>query len=349
MAKNAKGTEKLKILYLRDFLLSSSDAKHPVTMNDIMDELESHNITADRKSIYRDIALLGRGREFVSEDRECDEDDFVPGYGMDIVAHGGRYYVRERFFSLQELKLLVDMVESSSNIPKETADALVGKLQAQTSSHESRYLQRHVGVRNQVKTLNEQFQLNADCIFEAMRSSRSIRFRYFQYNMNRRHELKHSGAIYEVSPFALVWVDQNYYMIAYSHKTSDIRNYRVDRMTDVRVTRNGRQGSELYHKTIGSGLPEYINKVFHMYSGHLTEVRIKFHRRLIDTVIDRFGEQITLIPEDSQHFSVKTELAVSPQFYGWLAGFGEDAELVFPLSEREKMKEHLKKSLARYE
>lgn len=349
MAKNGKGTEKLKILYLKDFLLSASDEHHPVTMNDIKEELESHNIYADRKSIYRDIAILGKGRSLSNEDEECDEDDLIPSYGMDIVSHGGRYYVKERFFSLQELKLLVDMVESSSNIPKETADSLVGKLQAQTSRHESRYLQRHVCVRNQVKTLNEQFQLNADCIFEAIRGNRAIKFKYLQYNMNRKHELRHSGAVYEVSPFALVWVDQNYYMIAYNHKTSDIRNYRVDRMTEVRVLKNTRQGSEIYRRTIGSGLPEYINKVFHMYSGHLTELRIKFHKRLIDTVIDRFGEQVSLIPEDAEHFSVKAEVSVSPQFYGWLAGFGEDAELVFPISEREKMKEHLKKSLARYE
>ena len=350
MPKNAK--EKLKTLYLMDYLLEHTDEQHPTTVQALIDFLNcEHNITAERKSIYRDLKLLGP-KPVLNEDysdfydeEDAEEDD---SYGLDIVSKNGKYYIGKRYFSLQEVKLLIDFIESSNSIPQAIADKLIKKIKTLVSEHDRAKLVRHVDVRNQVKHLNEQFQQNADKVFEAINTGKTLRFQYFGYNVKKEKELRHGGKTYLVSPYSLVWVDQNYYMLSYNHEAKQIRTYRVDRMTRVTLAKNPREGSKAYQNLIGGNLPGYINKVFHMYSGEMKIVQMRFHKSLVDTVIDRFGENVMLHPDSDDHFTVSTEVSISPQFYGWLAGFGGYAELLAPPDEREKMAQHLHSAVALY-
>ena len=334
--------QKLKIMYVRDFLLENTDPKHPVTVKEIIDDLyDSHGIVAGRKSIYNDLRLLGT-------EKPDEEDTLEDVYGLDIVKKKDRYYIRNREFSLQEIKLLVDMVESSSNIPESMADSLNDKLKNQLSVHSRKHLERHIDIRNQVKELNEEFQKNADAVFEAIKQDKVLNFKYFKYNVEKKKELKHNGLVHVVSPFALVWADQNYYMLGYNHKENEIRAFRVDRMTGVTLTDEPRKGKKEFDKLTDGNLSAYINKLFHMFIGDLKHVTMRFDERLADTVVDRFGEDVMMHPDGKGCFSVTAEVAVSPQFYGWLAGFGSMAELVAPQSVRTGMKEHLEKAAALY-
>lgn len=343
-----KTGDKLKILLIKDYLTELSDEDHPISVAQIIDRLlDDYAIEAERKSIYRDLKLLGR-KELSDDDDENSDDDFVQSYGMDIRRKNKMYYLGERAFTLQEIKLLVDMVESSSNIPYSTAKQLLEKLRGQVSVHNRRHLERHVDIRNQVKTLNEQFQKNADVVFDAMNNDYNIVFQYFSYDINKKKSLRNKGKSYSVSPFALVWVDQNYYMIGYNLELHGIRTYRVDRMTRVMTISGPRSGKQEYEKLVSGNLSSYINKVFHMYIGEVKLVTMRFDRALIDTVIDRFGEDVMLHPDGEKHFTVTTEVAVSPQFRGWLAGFGPMAELVAPRDEREEMIRQLQETMQLY-
>ena len=351
--------EKLKTLFLMDYLLEQSDKDHPVTVKDMIDFLLlEHGISAARKSIYRDLKILGLRKKSCVNSPDTGVDEFEYGedeypsdtetYGLDIVKKKDRYYIDKRYFTLQEVKLLVDMVESSTNIPTDIADQLLEKIRSQVSVHNRKQLERHVDVRNRAKKLNDQFQINADKIFEAINTNNALQFKYFKYNADQERVLRYNGKKYEVSPFSLVWVDQNYYMLGYNHEAEQIRTYRVDRMTAVSVTNVPRIGKSIYEELTGGNLSVFVNKVFHMYLGEERNITMHFSNSLADTVIDRFGDEIMMHKVDEDHFSVTVPIISSPQFYSWLAGFGNRAELVAPSDEREKMRNHLKSALDLY-
>ena len=207
--------QKLKIIYIMEYLLKNSDEEHAVTTSQIIAYLKSHDITAERKTIYSDIEAL---RDF----------------GLDIIQvsegnnHG--YYVASRDFELPELKLLVDSVQSSKFITHKKTLSLIKKIEKLASIHSAQLLNRQVFVKNRIKTMNESIYYNVDEIHNGISSNRKIRFPYFEYNVAKERVYRHGGAYYVVSPFAMTWDDENYYMVAFDSAAGIIKHYRVDKM-----------------------------------------------------------------------------------------------------------------------
>ena len=321
--------QKLKLLYLKDYLLRNTDEDHAVTIQDMIGMLAEHEIKAERKSLYDDLKLLG-----------------PDGYGMDILQSGKYYKVVSRDFELQEVKLLVDMVQSSNFITSRKTSSLIAKLETLCSRFQGAGLQRTVYVRNRVKNMDESVYLNVDTISEAISGDRQISFQYFSYNTAKERVLRHSGRIHTVSPFALIWVDQNYYLLAWYAEAGELRHYRVDRMTRIQVLRKRREGRDAFSST---DMATYTTKVFSMFTGDATRVRLRFADRLTDPVLDRFGTDVILVPEGDGHFTVTLEVVVSPQFYAWLTGFGGDVEILGPPAVREGYRTHLSGIMNKYE
>ena len=353
MAKT--GNEKLRILYLRDYILQHSDENHPLTIADMKEYLRDDCFLDvpldDCKSLYRDIRILGRAKDMEIDD---ESDELAPvTYGMGIVQKGKFYYAPTHPLELQEAKLLVDMVESSRSISERDARALVAKIKSLVSIYQARELDRHVAVPNRAKKRVTRVTESADKIFSAIRDNRAITFQYSKYairNGKMTDENRKEGVSYLVSPYALVWTDQNYYMMAYDHNASEnpVRAYRVDRMKSVRVSRRHREGEEEYRKLTGGNLPGYINKLFHMFPGRMQTVTIKFRDYLLDSVIDRFGESVSITKSGEDSFTIRTEVSVSSQFFGWLNGFGTGAEILYPQSVRDEMKKYLEDIIKMY-
>ena len=300
--------QKLRLLYLRDYLLAQTDEDHPVELQDMADELPRHDIPAERKTLYDDLRCLSE-------------------YGLDIIRSGRSYFVASREFSSEEVRLLVDMVQSSNFITLRKTDELIRKLEKLTSVYEGRRLSRNVYVRNRVKTMNESVYQNVDRVSDAITRDRVLRFRYFRYTMQKEKELRNDGKDHVVSPFALIWIDQNYYLLGYNHKAREMRHFRVDRMTGIRSSKGPRRGKDLFDRT---DMSLYTTRVFAMFTGEETRVTLRFAKNLTDAVIDRFGEGVILIPEDGEHFHVTLDVVVSPQFFAWLSAFGADAEILAP-------------------
>lgn len=321
--------QKLRILYLRDFLLKNTDEDHPASVPEMIAALEKQGISAERKTIYDDIRLLG-----------------PEGYGMDLIKTGRRYFIGERDFSAEEVRLLVDMVQSSNFITLKKTNELIKKLEGLTSASEGKLLNKNVYVRNRVKTMNESVYRNVDCISDAISADRPLTFKYFRYNVNKKKELRNGGRLHTVSPFALIWVDQNYYLLGYNHDVSEMRHFRVDRMTELGSIDGPRIGKELFRKT---DMSTYTSKVFYMFTGEETRVRLKFAADLADTVIDRFGTGVILVPEKDESFTVTLDIVVSRQFFAWLSAFGTGAEILAPDGVREMFRDHLKSILNTYE
>ena len=299
---------KQKLLAVRELLETRSDEAHPLTVQQILDALARRGISAERKSIYADIACLQDA-------------------GMDILhikGRGGGYYLASRLFELPELKLLVDAVQASRFLTERKSMQLIAKLETLASVHEAVALRRQVTVAGRVKTMNESIFYNVDRLHEAIRQNSRITFRYFDWDLDGSR--RYRPDVYEASPYALIWQDENYYLIARSARHG-LTHFRVDKM--ARITPTGKP-RELDAQARELDLSRYGRSVFGMYGGQTQRVRLRFDRALTGVVIDRFGRDVMLIPDGPDAFIFTAEIAVSPNFFGWLAGFGARAQILSP-------------------
>lgn len=299
-------------------LLERTDETHPMTVAEMIQYLSAHDISAERKSIYDDL-------------------DALRLFGLDIVQTKSKttgYYIGSRDFELPELKLLVDSVQSSKFITQKKTLSLIKKIEGLASVHEAQLLQRQVYVRNRVKSMNESVYYNVDEISSAITQNRSIRFRYFEYTVDKQRRFRKDGAFYEISPFALMWDDENYYLLGWDASANIMKHFRVDKMAEINITDSERRGSEVFSQV---DMSTYSQTVFGMFTGTEENVRLRFANRLVGAVIDRFGKDIMVIPDGDTHFTVTLKLAVSPMFYAWVFGFGLDAEILSPQAVRQEM------------
>ena len=320
-----KGTkQKLKLIYLIKYLLERTDENHKATMQDMIDYLAGYEITAERKSIYDDV-------------------ETIRGLGIDVIGEkNGRtfyYYVSGRDFEVAELKLLVDAIQSSKFITEKKSGQLIKKLEGLVSVYEAGQLQRQVYVSGRTKTLNESIYYNIDAIHNAIGSNRQINFQYFQWNTKKEMELRRNGEFYEISPWALLWEDENYYLIGFDAASREIKHYRVDKMLKLSVSEGEREGKEIFEKV---NVADYTKKNFGMFAGEEETVKLEVHNRLIGVMIDRFGKDIMIIPAGKEHFRINVKVAVSGQFFGWIFALRENVKILGPESVVEKMKEQIR-------
>ena len=135
------------------------------------------------------------------------------------------------------------------------------------------------------------------------------------------------GGIRKVSPWALIWQDENYYLAAYDEADDMLKHYRVDKMGQAEVLTEARKGTE---KFAGIDPAVYTNRTFGMFGGEETVVTLQFPNRLIGVVMDRFGKEADIRPVTERVFRVRASVAVSGQFFGWLAGIGREAVINSP-------------------
>lgn len=328
MARSAY--QKLKPLYIMNYLLQNSDEDHLVSMSQLIEHLAAHGIPSERKSVYDDIEAL---RVF----------------GLDIVQGGSGknagYYIANRSFELPELKLLVDSVQSSKFITHKKTATLIKKIETLASIHEAQLLNRQVFVKNRIKTMNESIYYNIDAIQSGISQNKKIQFKYFEYTVQKTRHYRKDGAFYVVSPFAMTWDDENYYLVAFDSQAGIIKHYRVDKMTEISSTEEDRDGLDAYQAL---DMAVYARKVFGMFSGEEESVQLRFENHLVGAVLDRLGQEVFIISDGDDHFTVRADVVVSPQFFAWVTGFGAAAQIIGPDDVVEKMRQHINSVAALY-
>lgn len=304
--------QKLKIMYLMKILLDRTDETHSITMPEIIDALEAYGISAERKSLYNDIENLRV-------------------YGLDVIGvqedRTYSYHIGNRQFELAELKLLVDSVQSAKFITEKKSNELIKKIESLASKYEASQLHRQVFVAGRVKTMNESIYYNVDSIHAAIAGNSRITFKYFKWNVDKDMELRHDGALYEVSPWLLSWNDGYYYLIAYDSVKGIIKHFRVDKMLYIKSNGRKREGEKVFNSL---DMAAYTGKMFGMYGGEDERVRLECDNALAGVMIDRFGKDISLIRLEDKKFAVNVEVAVSRQFLAWIIGLGEGVKIVGP-------------------
>ena len=319
--------QKLKIFYILDYLKEHSHQDHPVRTAELLTMLErQHNIVCDRKTVYSDIAAL-------------------QDYGVDIVSIPGKnggYYIASRIFELPELKLLIDAVQSSKYLTEKKSRELIEKLCQQCNEQDAALMKRNVLVSGRVKSMNETIYYNVDTIQEAISQNKQITFRYFDWDLNGRRRYREKE--YLASPYGLCQDNENCYLLALSQRHG-VTSYRVDRMTDIQLTGENRIPCP---ELTGKALVDHANRLFQMYSGDAVTVKLRFHRSLLNVVIDRFGKDTMLIPDGEEHFNFTVNVAVSPMFLSWVIGFGSKAQILYPASVAEQCRQLCLEAMSQY-
>ena len=298
-------------------MLEKTDENHGLTINEIKDELESYGIKAERKSLYDDIEIL-------------------QSFGLDICTvrtNTVKYYIGNRDFQIPELKLLVDAIQSSKFITRKKSLELIEKLGHLVSENDGSQLRREVYVTNRVKTVNEHIYYNVDKIHNAISENKKISFQYFKWELDTTNGNKivktarKNGESYRVSPWALCWDDENYYLIAYDSEAEIIKHYRVDKMERIRLLKDERDGSELYNDFNPA---RYAKSVFSMFGGEECEVKLLVDNNFIGVIVDRFGSDLFIVKHDEHSFTVSVNVMLSPQFYAWVFGLGGGVRILAP-------------------
>lgn len=318
--------KKLKILYLAKFLQEQTDEEHPATVNDMIRYLSQYDISAERKAIYDDLELLRL-------------------YGMDIIYSKSKthnYYLGQRDFELPELKLLIDVVQSSPFLTAKKSMELIGKLERLTSTAQAKELRRQVYVLNRVKTLNEQLYYHIDGINQAINEDKCIQFRYFDWSPQGEKVFRHDGKVYQECPVALC-VDRNYYLITYRPETQKYIHFRVDRISDLMVTAAPRP--EL---PMDFDLASYVRNIFDMHSGQRQQVTLELEQGLLNLAMDRFGQEAHYRKGDKNTVIVSAQVEVSPTFLSWVLCFGNEAKILEPESARAALQNLARSALSRY-
>ena len=278
---------------------------------------EQHSITMNE--IISELKAYGVNAERKSLYNDIEN---LRQYGLDIVGEQHDrtyyYYLVSRQFELAELKLLVDSVQSAKFITERKTNQLIKKI-----------------------------YYNVDKIHTAIDRNSMISFQYFQWNVKKKMVLKKDGEPYIVSPWALTWDDENYYMVAIDSSDEKVKHFRVDKMLNIEFLDKPRLGGEKFSgQNADVGL--YAKKVFGMFSGEEEIIKLECKNEMAGVIIDRFGKDTMFIPKDDEHFTANVKVIVSNQFISWIFSLGDGVKIVGPEDILEKVKTEVERLSKQY-
>lgn len=314
---------KNRLFLLLKYLWRETDENHYVTIKDIQEHLETeYGISADRKTLYADIAML-------------------ESFGLDldtVKSRQNKYAIISRVFETAEIKLLVDAVQASKFINKSKSKSIINKLALFTNDHQKDIISRQLYVEDLSKSDNSSIIYTIDDIHYAIQHQHKISFNMYEYCLDKSKRLKHYGQVYYVSPYALAWHDDNYYVIGYSDSHKKIVKFRVDRITNCKVT-------DVFStkRPADFSVSKYFTKVFSMFDGKVIHVSLICANELISSIIDKFGEDVRIVKEDDTHFRVTTEISISPMFFSWVFASGGKMKIASPVEVIDEFNKMLEK------
>lgn len=339
-----KPNQKIKPYIVLQYLLKESDENNPKSANDIIDFLNDCGISAERRSIYRDIEEINKVNLMLEDGTDIeeaedmlfdDEDDELKLVVYDKSKKG--FYVKQRHFQLEDMRLLAECIYSAKFITEGQAKRLVNVVCDFVSYDQAEKIKHNAFLTDRVKTNNKEVINNISIINNAMskkweglpHTPEKITFKYLKYSIKdvKQQVERRKGAEYKVSPYQLLINDGNYYLLAFDDYSQDMRTYRVDRMKDVSFTGEPRDGEEVF---AAIDLKSYTQRVFSMFGGDQKMVRLRCINSLLDAVVDRFGTDAIYMNAENYHFEVHAKVEVSDQFFGWVLGFGKKMKILAP-------------------
>lgn len=298
-----------RTLIIFKYLWETTDETHPVSLGDISAYLEQYEITADPRTLRKDIEQLVE-------------------FGIDIVKDRkvqNLYHVASRHFEAPEVKLMIDAVQSARFITPKKSKELVKRLSAFVAPHDTALLQRQLYIDSRAKATNESIYVSVDRIQTAITEQKKIAFCYFDYTPSKEHIRRHDGQAYSVSPYALLWNNDTYYLVGFHDHRKQIAKFRVDRIDSLQIT-----DEVAVQKPKGFDVSEFFAQEFSMLNGKECKVKLICENILMNSIIDRFGESVPTQAVDRTHFSVEVTVDLSNNFYGWIFASTGKMKIVEP-------------------
>ena len=332
-------SKKLKLLYLMRVFREYTDATHGLTIPEIITKMGEYEYTPERKSLYNDILMLG-------------------AYGFAIDSDGKRppryHYTPdpEKELTLRELKLICDCVRASKFMSTATSNRIVEKFKKQLSEHDRLSLERQITVPNRMRQQTYKVTDTLDTITQAIDSNLQVKFKYSYYDEKKKKRFRkkaETDGFYFVSPYKLIYSDDNYFLLAYdnSDRKPKMKHFRVDKMDAASVVLAEREGQEAYEAI--TDIDNYSNYTFSMHGGDVKNVTLVFINHNMDLIIDRFGSDVVVSYHDETHSKVIVPVALSNAFYSWVFAQGKKIRITAPEEAVEGMKKLLADVASRYE
>ncbi len=281
--------------------------------SELIDELKRYDISAERKSIYDDIAAL-----------ESFDVEIIKTQGAD-----GGYYIGERYFETSEIKMLLDVIQASNFIPDSKSRILIDKLSYFAPVSARKQLRHQVFVDNRVKSDNKKVYYNIDVLYQCIEQKERAKFRYFSLDVDKNKIYRKDGRFYFVNPLALMWSDDRYYLVTFDDEKNQTKHFRVDKMESVSFS--GDPISDSARAYLASfDAAEYAKRNFFMFAGEEREVTLRGSVCDVGLVFDRFGTGVFIVPDGKDFFTVSVRVALSPQFFSWIFGLEGKLKIVSP-------------------
>ena len=222
---------------------------------------------------------------------------------------------------------MIDAIQAATFVPKDKTEDLVNRIAAMGGTRKVDIIKSNIVCFNTRKHSNEGIYDNVEVLEEALQAKKKASFYYFDKDEKGNRIYRKDKKRYEVDPMALIFHEDNYYLMCYSSKYDGITNYRVDRMEGVLV-----ENEPVSSKAImdDSDIAQYTEQAFKMYGGPVTDVTIEFEDSLMGAVQDKFGEHIYIVRISPEKCVVSVQLQVSPTFWGWIFQFGKKIKILSP-------------------
>lgn len=332
------GTEnqKMRLVCVAEILLRNTDRTHYLSVNDIRGQLGAYEHSASRQTIYRDFSDIESLGYTVSSHKN----------GNDVM-----YCIENRPFTFAEIKMIIEAVGSCRTITENISRKLINKIKKHLcSKYEADSLQQQVHVQGRPKSMNESVLENVDVLHNAIANGCQVEFQYCDFDINKRLIPKYGGKIYRISPWHLIWADDNYYFIGYDSNPrlgqDNIKHYRVDKIVNPKVVNIPREGRKRF---MAINLTDYAKEKFGMYGGNVEMVTLRFINEKVGILIDRFGKDVVIKRYDHDRSEIRIPIAISPQFFGWITGIGEYVEIAKPESVRDRYCTYIKLVAEKYD
>ncbi len=313
-----KSNQKLKLLYILDNLLKNSDENNPIDAEEIILDLQEKGIEAERKSVYKDIAVLQQFGYDILKTR-------TPKCG---------FFIASRDFEVAEVRLLCDAIQAAGFISQKKTKQLLEKIYSLVSVAQAKTIENQVYVDNRPKCANENIYYNIDKLDRAIQNSRQVKIIYRKRKISERNTAEFEEKTHYISPYALIWSNDHYYLVGNNRNYSNIMITRIDRIKDVEILENtpaiNFSDVSPYRDKFDSA--DYVNKHFNMFSGDPQEVELVCHNSLIDDILDKFGDNVNIIKHSEEKFKININAAVSSGLVSWIMQYGNKIQVKSPES-----------------
>ena len=313
MALDSKRMAGIRIYsILKDY----SDREHLLTQKHIAHSLErDYGIELERKAISNYLYDLQTG-----------------GFNIEITRKGA--YLDERVFDDSQIHMLVDAVLGSKYISKNHSEEIIGKLCGLSNKHFRSSLKNVHTLDTWEKSDNQSLFYNVEMISEALNGEKRIQFLYNKYGMDKKlHPVTEEP--YTVRPCQLVLTDGNYYMVGNFEDRAGLFNFRLDRITGLKIIDDRRKKSILNNTDLQIG--EYVKTHPYMYSGEPKTVKMLVRSDDISEVIDFFGKDIRILSEENGVATVSMNTSIDG-VCKWALQHGDLAEVIEPVDARAKVR-----------